>query len=207
MRYAADRRMIQGTMTFSRTGENLQDLSDAEILARAKHEPSLFALIVRRYEKPFLRRAQSILYDARDAEEVVQDAFTKIYLYADRYQAQEGASFSSWAYTILNRVAYTRYTLRRNEGKRCVMLDPEHFESLADPKGSFVEELSIRGEVLSVLAKLPEAAARILRLQFIEGKNQEEIAAIERLSVSAVKTRVHRAKKLFKRIYDQETYE
>ncbi|MDE1945441.1 MAG: RNA polymerase subunit sigma-24, partial [Patescibacteria group bacterium] len=62
-------------------------------------------------------------------------------------------------------------------------------------------------EVLAALAKLPEAAARLLRLQFIEGKSQEEIAASERLSVPAVKTRVHRAKKLFKSVYDTQHHD
>jgi RNA polymerase sigma-70 factor (ECF subfamily) len=199
--------MIQGTMTFSSAGEDLTSLSDADLLSRAKGEPALFALLVRRYEQPFLRRARTVLRDTRDAEEAVQDAFTKIYLYADHYRPQEGATFASWAYTILNRVSYTKYTSRRREAEGSAELEPEHFESLPDTAPSFEYELSIRNEVLSVLAKLPEKAARLLRLQFIEGKSQEEIAASERLSVSAVKTRVHRAKKLFKKIYDTERYD
>jgi RNA polymerase sigma-70 factor, ECF subfamily len=70
-----------------------------------------------------------------------------------------------------------------------------------------VPSLSIRNEVLAALAKLPEAAAKILRLQFIEGKSQEEIAQAENLSVPAVKTRVHRAKKMFKQAYDEQHYD
>ncbi|HET9641420.1 MAG TPA: RNA polymerase sigma factor [Candidatus Paceibacterota bacterium] len=182
-------------------------LSDAEILRRSEKEPSLFAELVRRYEAPFLRRARTVLGNAEDAEEAVQDAFTKIYLYAQTYQEQEGASFASWAYTVLNRVAYTRYRARAIErGKRAELL-PEHFESLPDAKAEFLEDLSIRDEVIVALAKLPEVAARILRLQFIEGKTQEEIAESEHLSIPAVKTRVHRAKKLFKRSYDEQHHD
>ncbi|KKW47059.1 MAG: RNA polymerase sigma factor [Parcubacteria group bacterium GW2011_GWB1_57_6] len=142
-----------------------------------------------------------------DAEEAVQDAFTKMYLYADRYHAQEGATFSSWAYTILNRVAYTKYVARRKESGRRAELEPEHYESLPDASAEFLEDLSVRNEVITALAKLPESAARILRLQFVEGKSQEEIAEKEDLSIPAVKTRVHRAKKLFKRAYDEQHYE
>ena len=199
--------MLADTMAFSSPQEDLAPLSDAEILARSKREPELFALLVRRYEAPFLRRARTILFSPEDAEEVVQDAFTKIYLYADKYRPQEGATFSSWAYTILNRVAYTRYTARRKEGGVRANLEPEHYESLPDAKAEFLEDLSIRDEVIAALAKLPEAAAHILRLQFIEGKSQEEIAESENLSVPAVKTRVHRAKKLFKQVYDEQNYE
>jgi DNA-directed RNA polymerase specialized sigma24 family protein len=58
-------------------------------------------------------------------------------------------------------------------------------------------ELSTKREVLATLAKLPDAFARVLRLQFLEGKSQEEIAQAEGTSVAAIKTRVHRAKKAF----------
>ena len=196
--------MLAKTMTFSSVREDLTALPDAELLARAQREPSLFALLVRRYEAPLLRRARSILRSPEDAEEAVQDAFTKMYLYADRYKAQEGASFSSWAYTILNRVAYTKYMSLKQERGATAHLETEHYESLPDERASFLEDLSIRNEVLAALVTLPETASRLLRLQFIEGKTQDEIAKSEHLSVPAVKTRVHRAKKLFKQAYDKQ---
>jgi RNA polymerase sigma-70 factor (ECF subfamily) len=192
-------------MSFSTT--ELNPLTDAEVLARSKSEPGLFALLVRRYESALLRRARTILKSPEDAEEAVQDAFTKMYLYADKYHAQEGASFSSWAYTILNRVAYTKYRTKSIERGRRAELEPEHYESLPDAKAEFLEDLSIRDEVIAALSKLPETASKLLRLQFIEGKTQEEIAESEQLSIPAVKTRVHRAKKLFKQAYDEQHYE
>ncbi len=202
--------MIAETMTFSSLSKDTEDrgsLSDAQVLARSRQEPELFALLVRRYEAPFLRRARAIVRSQEDAEEIVQDAFTKIYLYADRYHPQEGATFASWAYMILNRVAYTKYSKNRDRYSEMVELEPEHYESLPDARAEFLEDLSIRNEVISALAELPETAAKILRLQFIEGKTQEEIAASENLSVPAVKTRVHRAKKLFKHVFDTQKYE
>ena len=198
--------MLADIMSFSNI-DDLGALSDAEVLARSRKEPEVFAVLVRRYEDSLLRRARKILFSPEDAEEAVQDAFTKMYLYADKYHAQEGASFSSWAYTILNRVAYTKYVARRKEGGQVAVLEPEHYESLPDVRAEFIEDLSIRNEVISALAKLPETAAKILRLQFIEGKTQEEIAESENLSIPAVKTRVHRAKKLFKQAYDEQHYD
>lgn len=194
--------MLADIMDLSTT--DLSALSDAEVLSRARKEPDLFAVLVHRYEAALLRRARTILRNPEDAEEAVQDAFTKMYLYADKYHEQEGATFSSWAYTILNRVAYTKYRAKTIERGRRAELLPEHYESLPDVRAEFLEDMSIRNEVISALAKLPEAAARILRLQFIDGKSQEEIAASEDLSIPAVKTRVHRAKKLFKDAYDSQ---
>lgn len=197
--------MLANIMSFSNT--ELTTLTDAEVLVRSQKEPDLFALLVHRYEAALLRRARTILSSPEDAEEAVQDAFTKMYLYADKYHAQEGATFSSWMYTILNRVAYTKYAARKKEWEKTATLEPEHYESLPDARAEFLEDLSIRNEVIVALAKLPETAAKILRLQFIEGKTQEEIAQTENLSIPAVKTRIHRAKKLFKQAYDKQHYE
>lgn len=176
-----------------------QEASDEEVLLESQKDPRVFAVLVQRYEAAFLRKAQGILYSREDAEEVVQDTFTRIYLYAGRYQAQEGAVFSSWAYAILMNLCFTRYQKLKKLRGRTADLDPEAYERLRD-ENEFLEDLTVRDQVLMVLAKLPETAARILRLQFLEGKTQEEIAASEGMSVGAVKTRVHRAKSLFKEV-------
>ena len=187
------REVNQATSIQELTGE----WSDTEVLAASRSNPEFFGLLVDRYETAFLRKARSILYSKEDAEEVVQDTFTRIYVYADRYKPQEGASFASWAYAILTRLAFTRYQKVKKLRGRTMDLEPETFERLADST-AFLEDLSLRDEVLMALSRIPESAARVLHLQFLEGKSQEEIALSEGTSVAAVKTRVHRAKKLFK---------
>lgn len=180
--------------------------SDEEILRMSRSNPALFAEILTRYEAPFLRKAESILHSREDSEEVVQDAFTRIYLYADRYQAQEGAQFSSWAYSILVRLCFTRYQKLKRDRGRMVQIDPEAYERLPDTE-VFLEKLSIRNEVIGALSKLPESFSRVLRLQFLEGKTQEEIADLEGSTVPAIKTRVHRAKKLLRTNLEHTPYE
>lgn len=197
MRAAGRQGMIHNVMRYSKSLEQLQDASDEEVLSASRSIPDAFAILISRYEEAFLRRAQHILYSKEDAEEVVQDTFTRIYLYADRYAAQEGAQFSSWAYTILTRLCFTRYQKLKKERGRMSDMEPEAFERLPDTE-SFLDELSIKNEVLDALSRVPENCARLLRLQFLEGKSQEEIAKITDSTVPAVKTRVFRAKKLLK---------
>lgn len=188
--------MIQDSMREA-TGTNTDTRTDEQILRDARVHPEVFGILVSRYEAPFMRKAVSILRSKEDAEEVVQDAFTRIYVYADRYQAQAGASFSSWGYMILTRLALTRYQKLKSKNARFIELEPEAYERLSE-EGSFLDGLTKRDEVLMALAKIPEQAARVLTLQFLEGKTQEEIAESEGSTVPAIKTRVHRAKKLLK---------
>ena len=90
-----------------------EDRSDEELLALSAAHPSLFALLVRKYEEPFLRKAQSIIRDPHEAEDIVQEAFTKIYLNANRFKVVEGAQFSSWGYRILINTALTHYARKK----------------------------------------------------------------------------------------------
>lgn len=175
---------------------------DAELLALSLTHPSLFAHIVRKYEEPFLRKALSIVRSEEAAEDVVQEAFTKIYLNAAKFKKQEGAQFSSWAYRIVINTALTHYARNKRHGSVSVQLDDEIWALIPDRDLKQFEKKELQDVVASVLSRMPTPFARALSLFFIEGKSQEEIADSEGLSVGAVKTRVHRAKKEFRRVYE-----
>src|ERR1700689_1769796 len=176
--------------------------SDEEILALSVKHPSLFALIVRKYEEAFMRKAQSIVREREAAEDVVQEAFTKIYLNAGKFKKQEGASFSSWGYRILINTALTQYGKQKRISGREVELDEEIWALIPDKNLRQFEKKELIDEVASVLSRMPEMFAHALSSFFIEGKTQEEMAKQEGVSVGAIKTRVHRAKKEFKKIYE-----
>ncbi len=176
--------------------------SDEELLALSVSQPSLFALLVRKYEEPFLRKAQNILKDAQSAEDVVQEAFTKIYLNAKKFKVVEGAQFSSWAYRIVINTALTHYARRKRKGETQVQLDDEIWALIPDKNLKQFEKHELQDLVASVLSRMPESFAKALNAFFIEGKTQEEIAQEEGVSVGAVKTRVHRAKAEFKKVFE-----
>lgn len=182
--------------------EKGEGMSDEEVLAASVHTPSLFALLVRKYEEPFLRKARSIVHEEELAEDVVQEAFTKIYLNAKKFKKQEGAQFSSWGYRILINTALTHYARRKRRVGGEVSLDEEIWALIPDKNLRQFERRELEDLVASVLSRMPEAMARALSAFFLEGKSQEEIADSEGLSVGAIKTRVHRAKKEFRRMYE-----
>lgn len=179
--------------------------SDEEVLALSTEHPSLFALLVRKYEEPFLRKAMSIVHEREEAEDIVQEAFTKIYLNASKFKIVEGASFSSWGYRILINTALTHYAKRKREGGRIVELDEEIWALIPDKNLRQFEKKEFVDEVASVLSRMPAPFARALSSFFIDGKTQEEMAKLEGVSVGAIKTRVHRAKAEFKKIYKSVT--
>lgn len=180
------------------TAESVKALSDEAILARVQSEPWLFTAILERYQSAFLRKAKTIIFNEQDAEEVVQDAFTKIYMNAHRFEVREGAKFSSWAYTILVNTALTRYQKCVKEGRRTMLLDSEYMEMLGDMKehSAFNQD---KDAIERILVKLPGHFARVLRLHYLEHWSHKDIAEETGETVGAVKARIHRAKAEFRK--------
>ncbi len=185
------------------TKDEAGDLSDEELLVRSRNEPWLFGVLLDRYQEPLMRKARSILHREEDAEEVVQDAFTKIYLNASRFAPQEGASFSSWAYRILMNTAFTRYQKLVKEGQRFSRIDPDFEKFLGDSGLHTGLELE-RDLVERVLAKMPGHLAAVLRLHYLERWSQADIAKLGGEDVGAVKARVHRAKAAFRKLLSEQ---
>jgi RNA polymerase sigma-70 factor (ECF subfamily) len=180
------------------TPDNARNLSDEAVLSRVQAEPWLFTIILERYQAAFLRKAKSIIFNEQDAEEVVQDAFTKIYMNAHRFEVQEGAKFSSWAYTILVNTALTRYQKCVREGKRTMLLDPEYMEQLGEMKEHTAFNQN-KDAIERVLVRLPGHFARVLRLHYLEHWSHKDIADEIGETVGAVKARIHRAKAEFRK--------
>lgn len=180
------------------TPENIKELPDEVILVRVQSEPWLFTAVLERYQTAFLRKTKTIIFNEQDAEEVVQDAFTKIYMNAHRFEVREGAKFSSWAYTILINTALTRYQKCVKEGKRTLLLDPEYMELMGEMKehSAFNQD---KDAIERVLIKLPGHFARVLRLHYLEHWSHKDIADESGETVGAVKARIHRAKAEFRK--------
>jgi len=178
--------------------EDTRNLSDEEVLRRSQAEPWLFAILLERYQDAFLRKAKSIVRNELDAEEIVQDTFTKIYLNAGRFEVREGAKFSSWGYAILMNTGFTRYQKCQKESQRTVHLDPEIWE-LQGVNGDHSGFKEHEDAIERTLAKLPGHFAQVLRLHYLERWSHQDIATETEETVGAVKARIHRAKAAFRK--------
>lgn len=180
------------------TTAEAENWEDDRLLIESQSSPWLFAILVDRYQEPFLRKVLSIVHNQLDAEEVVQDAFIKIYINADKYEPQLGAKFSSWAYRILINTAFTRYQKLVKEGQRFSNIDPEFEQLLGEEKehSAFAEK---RDGIERVFDRLPAHLTLVLRLHYIDRWSHQDIAAETGENVGTIKARIHRAKAAFKK--------
>src|SRR3989338_4182867 len=137
---------------------DLTALSDEELLARSVESPSAFEVLLSRYQKTFLERAEYIVKSRDEAEDVVQEAFIRIYRFAPKFRGEEG-TFRAWSLTILMNVARTHYRKGARTRQVITPLEPEHYESL--PDASAKEAVYAKDEITRILGKVPEETANI----------------------------------------------
>jgi len=184
----------------------VQDKRDEEILALSIENPRHFEILILRYQDAFLRNARKVLGPREEAIDVVQETFTKIYVNAKKFREVEGAKFSSWAYKILFNTAFTHYKKTKKKEGFFAQIDDEVWNILPDLSIESLEERGMRDFVASIISRMPEPLAKVLTLHYIEDKPQKEIAEMESSSLPAIKTRIHRAKRIFKELSESKLF-
>ncbi len=174
-------------------------IPDEVILQSSQERPGLFGLLVDRYQAPFLRLAMRVVRDRSEAEDIVQEAFVKIYRYARKFKKGQDRKFSSWAYKIVLNTSITHYhKLRKREWPV-----PEDMDPTADEAHFRFKEAAIDREteevVRRVLEMMPEELGSLLKAYYLDDKPYKAIAASENISVGALKMKLFRARKMFKK--------
>lgn len=174
-------------------------IPDDVILQSSQERPALFGILIDRYQAPFLRAAQRVVRDRTEAEDVVQEAFIKIYRYAKRFKMGEDRKFSSWAYKIVLNTSITHYhKLKKREWLLPEDMDPTMDEARVQFKETMLDR-ETKEVVRSVLEVMPEDLRALLQAYYLEDKSYKTIAAQENLSIGALKMKLFRARKIFRK--------
>jgi RNA polymerase sigma-70 factor (ECF subfamily) len=179
-------------------------MNDEELLRLSLGDPSYFSLLVDKYHEAFLRAAISITRSREEAEDILQETFTKIYLNGHKYKKEPGASFKSWAYKILVNTSFTHYQKLKKTTGNVSYLDPVLYEdTMIAESRNVAGDVDDKALVLATIAKMPEHLGRLLKLYYLEDKSYKDIAKVEKISSTTLKMRLFRAKKIFKKLLDK----
>ena len=166
--------------------------ADSALINRAKlGDIEAFTAIVERYHPRAVRFARGLLRNQQDAEDVVQEAFLRVYRALPRYEERQ--RFDAWLFRILGNCCRSA---NASQHRRDVVdvNDEVALERVAAPDTtdrSF--ELEFGDEVRRALAEVPEYNREIFLLHHIEGFSYDEIEKMTGVRQSALKMRVKRA--------------
>jgi len=165
---------------------------DPTTISRAKlGDIDAFTTIVEAYHPRCLRFARAMLRNTDDAEDMVQEAFVRMYRALPRYEERQ--RFESWFFQILGNCCRTANTASRRHDAHTVEDDDvlARVPSPDVPGTRFDSEWG--DDVRRALAEVPDYNREIFLLHYIEGFAYDEIERMTGIKQSALKMRVKRA--------------
>jgi RNA polymerase sigma-70 factor (ECF subfamily) len=129
----------------------------------------------------------------------LQDAFLRAYRFIGKFQFK--SSFFTWLYRIATNVSLSK--LRRREKVHTVSLDQPVTEAgdltleIPDVKygpEKLMKQRELRAAIQKSVEELPADYRSVVVLRDLEGLSNEEVSKVLRLSVAAVKSRLHRGR-------------
>jgi len=171
------------------------DQTDHELLALIQDgNGQAFALLVERHTDRFYRLAFRYLQSREGAEDVVQDAFLKLWEYPALWQPERNSKFTTWFYRVV-----VNLCLDWRKKKKPVALDDDL--PLIDDHAP-VDVMMIRAQEQRTLEReidaLPERQRQALNLCFAEELSNQEAAEIMGLNLKALQSLIMRAKTTLK---------
>jgi RNA polymerase sigma-70 factor (ECF subfamily) len=172
---------------------------DAQLmLAFQAGDDAAFDALFRRWSAPVLRHLERLVREAATAEELMQEAFLRVFRARERYQPQ--ARFTTWLFTIATNLALNELRRpRRRASHRSAEEEEDDRAPLAlasggAPADEVAHARRVGAEVEESLAALPERQRAALLLAAVEGLSYAEIAESLETTEKSVKALVHRAR-------------
>ncbi|SFM39794.1 RNA polymerase sigma factor SigX [Halopseudomonas yangmingensis] len=176
----------------TRNRYNPRELSDEELVERARHEllhtTLAYEELMRRYQRTLFNVCARYLGNERDADDVTQEVMLKVLHGLRNFEGK--SRFKTWLYSITYNECITQY--RKEKRKRRLLdalsLDPQ--EEVVQPR----ESIPAASKGLdALLVNVNPIDREILVLRFVAELEFQEIAEIMHLGLSATKMRYKRA--------------
>jgi RNA polymerase sigma-70 factor (ECF subfamily) len=169
---------------------------DAITIARAcAGDNHAFSRLVETYQTSVYNLCYRVLGNPHDAEEAAQESFLRAYTKLGSYDSAR--SFKTWLLSIAHHYCIDRLRRRR---LNWLSLDDEPALDTAAWRSAAPspDELAIRhereGDMQAMLNSLPAKDRSAVVMRYWYDLSYEEIAAATETTVSAVKSRLHRAR-------------
>jgi RNA polymerase sigma-70 factor (ECF subfamily) len=161
----------------------------------AEGDELAFAKIVETYQKPVFSLCYRMLGNAGDAEDAAQEAFMRAYKYIDRYDPKR--SFATWLLSIASHYCIDQLRKRKYHG---FSLDDEERAWLEPPAPGPNPEMTVsisekQAQVQDLLEMLSPKDRSAVVMRYWYDCSYQEIAEALSLTVSAVKSRLHRSRR------------
>lgn len=149
-----------------------------------------FVGLYNRYKGPVYAFCYKMLLDSDAAKDVMQETFLRVYENRDRLMKSD--AFKSWLFTIARNQCLNAI---RRSGKHVSLPDAKDLPPVAETPFTRMEKSEQVRFVTRFLESLPPEYREVIVLREYQNLSYEEIAAVTRSTLSAVKSRLFKARR------------
>lgn len=177
-----------------RLAGELRRLDDAELVTlTGRGDVRALETLYDRYARAVFAFGLRIVGDPLEAEEILQEAFLRVWQQANRFQHARG-SFASWLLSITHNLAIDALRRRQRRPQRADAVDFAEVLRTEIDTAVDLEEAAVvaelRQQVQTAMAKLPARQREVLELAYFQGLTQREIAELLDEPLGTIKTRM-----------------
>lgn len=170
----------------------LENLSDEELMVRVQDaDHSAFSILVTRHTRMFYAAAYRMYPYQDEAEDIVQEAFMKLWNRPEIWKADKGAKFTTWFYRVVTNQAID-FARKIKNTKGSEVLD--RITDKTANQQEVMEQAQQEQMLEDAIQELPERQKLALNLCFYEGLSNKEAAEIMEVGVKALESLLMRAK-------------
>jgi len=188
--------------------------SDDELVRRIRAgDGTAFSQLVERHQRRIQQLAVSLVRNEHDAQEVVQDAFLRVYLGLAAFRGT--SSFYTWLYRIVVNLAIDakRRPCRQRIGWESIAEcanDTRSFDlpriSNSDPHEA-ISRAELERRIVEALAHLTPYHRAVILMREVEGMSYQEMAEFLNISKGTVMSRLFHARRRLQRTLADEMLE
>jgi RNA polymerase sigma-70 factor, ECF subfamily len=171
-----------------------------------------FEAMIRRYGGRLLAVARRICGNEEDARDVLQSAYLSAFRSLHGFEG--AAQLSTWLHRIVVNTALMRLRSKRRKPEDSIETllpafqeDGHHVEQFSDwamPADRLLEREDVRATVRRCITQLPDSYREVLMLRDIEELSTDDVAKLLRITPTAVKVRLHRARQALSTLLRRE---
>ena len=191
----------------------METVYEADLVARLQAgDQDAFEELVRTYGGRLLSVARRFVRNEADAQDVVQAAYLSAFRSLRRFEG--GCQLSTWLHRIVVNTALMKLRTRRRKPEESIELllpsfqdDGHHVEQFSEwgaPADILLDRKETRATVRACIQQLPDNYRQVLLLRDIEELPTQDVAQMLKVTPTAVKVRLHRARQALSTLLRKE---
>lgn len=168
-------------------------ITDEDLMLRiGDGDQTAYGMLVNRHLPLNLGYATKLLGNSAEAEEVMQEAFVRVWKHASRWDPERKTRFTTWFYRIVTNLCYD-VCRKRKPQEKIDTLENVSSDDISAENVIAVEQRSM--QVKDALEELPQKQRTAIMLCYFQGLSNREAAEVMEVSLNALESYLVRGRR------------